>query len=297
MWDQVISSNENSWQASVNRKERKKLTNDAFGYHSYHWLEYAYLQQGRVDEARKTLEDMMKYRSELSSARARTHEIFFKSTYLVETDDWESSFASHVTDAKDLNILTRTIEGYVKGMKAYHDGNKTLLGNLTDEMEKDRQAEVAKISEAGIAVCGSGGATRENATELDINLSKVMEMELRAMNAWMQNDLKEAEKFLQDASRLEASVSYSYGPPAVVKPSHELYGEFLLAQNKAQEALSLFDKSLQLAPKRVLSLRGKLKAATLLNDEKLMNEIENQIREIVKSPSAQKTAMIIPATF
>jgi tetratricopeptide (TPR) repeat protein len=297
MWDQVISSNENSWQASVNRKTRKSLTNDALGYHSYHWLEYAYLQQGRTDEARKTLENMIQYCSELSSPRARTHEIFFKSTYLVETDDWQSAFAARATDAKDLNILTRSIESYVKGMKAYHEGNKTLLESLTNEMEKDRQAELAKISEAGIAVCGSGGATRENATELDINLSKVIEMELRAMNAWMQNDLKSAEKWLSDASKLEESVSYSYGPPAVVKPSHELYGEFLLAQNKAKEAMPFFDKSLQLAPKRVLSLRGKLKAATLLNDTQLMNEVENQIREIVKNPSTQKTAMIIATTF
>ncbi|HEU5289518.1 MAG TPA: hypothetical protein VFU05_02670 [Cyclobacteriaceae bacterium] len=290
MWDQVVSSNENSWQASVNRKERKSLTNDALGYHSYHWLEYAYLQQGRTEDARKALENMIKYCSELSSARARTHEIFFKSTYLAETDDWQSAFATRITDAKDLNILTRSIEAYVKGMKAYHDGNKTLLANLTDEMEKDRKAEVTKISEAGIAVCGSGGATRENATELDINLSKVIEMELRAMNSWMQNDMKSAEKWLADASKLEESVSYSYGPPAVVKPSHELYGEFLLSQNKAKEALPLFDKSLQLAPKRVMSLRGKLKAATLLNDAKLMNEIENQIREIIKTPSTQKVA-------
>jgi hypothetical protein len=117
------------------------------------------------------------------------------------------------------------------------------------------------------------------------------------MNAWMQNDLKTAEQWLQDASRLEQSVSYSYGPPAVVKPSYELYGEFLLSQNRPKEALSQFEKSLQIAPGRVLALRGKLKAATMLDDTRLMNEIENQIREIIKTPSPQKTAMMIATTF
>jgi hypothetical protein len=117
-------------------------------------------------------------------------------------------------------------------------------------------------------------------------------MELRAMRALMQNDLKTTEKWLKDASQLEENVSYSYGPPAVVKPSHELYGEFLLSQNRADDALVQFDKALQLAPKRVLALRGKLKAATLLNDAQLMNEIEKQIQEIVKVSSTQ-TAMII----
>jgi tetratricopeptide (TPR) repeat protein len=294
MWEKVVSSNEVSWQASVNRKDRKELTNDALGYHSYHWLQYGYLQQGRTEDARKTLEDMMKYCSELSSGRARTHEIFFKSTYLVETDDWKSSFASHVTDAKDLNILTRSLETYVKGMKAYHDGNRAVLDNLAAEIEKDRQLESTKISEAGIALCGSGGASRENATELDINLSKVIEMELRAMRALMQEDLKATEKWLQEASQLEQNVSYSYGPPAVVKPSHELYGEFLLSQNRAQDALVQFDKALQLAPKRLLSLRGKLKAATVLNDTQLMKDLDQQIREIVKTSSAQQALIMTP---
>lgn len=298
MWDQVVSSNENSWQASINRKERKELNNDALGYHSYHWLEYAYLQQGRVDDARKTLENMIKYCGELSSARARTHEIFFKSTYLVETDEWKSEFASKITDANGLNILTRSMEKFVAGMKAYHNGNSELLESLTGEMEKDRGLEAAKISDAGIALCNSGGASRENATELDINLSHVIEMELRAMHAWKQKDLKATERWLQDATKLEESVSYSYGPPAVVKPSHELYGEFLLSQNRPKDAVPQFDKALQLAPKRLLSLRGKLKAATLLNDTQLMKDLEQQIRDIVKAPTVQQAAFtdLVPAS-
>ncbi len=42
MWDEVVKSNENSYQASVNRMEGKKLDNDARGYHAFHWLEYGY---------------------------------------------------------------------------------------------------------------------------------------------------------------------------------------------------------------------------------------------------------------
>lgn len=296
MWDKVVSSNEVSWQASVNRKERKSLTNDALGYHSYHWLQYGYLQQGRVEEARKTLENMIGYCTELSSARARTHEIFFKSTYLVETEDWGSTFSSKTTHTEGLNILTRSMETFVRGMKSYHKKDKASLENLILEIEKEQQLESAKISDNGIALCNSGGASRENATELDINLSRVIEMELRAMNAWMQKDLASAEKWLQDASKLEGNVSYSYGPPAVVKPSHELYGEFLVSQNRAQDALTQFDKALRLAPKRMLSLRGKLKAATLLNDTQLMKDLDQQILEIVKtSPSQVAFAGFIPA--
>lgn len=292
MWDKVVSSNEVSWQASVNRKERKNLSNDAYGYHSYHWLQYGYLQQGRINEARKTLENMIQYCAELASARARTHEVFFKSTYLVETDDWNSEFSSKETDTKDLNILTRSIEAFVKGMKLYHAKDNTSLENLILAMEKDRQVESAKISDAGIALCNSGGANRENATILDVNLSHVIEMELRAMHAWMQSDLTTTEQWLKEASTLEENVSYSYGPPAVVKPSNELYGEFLLSLNRADEAIVQFDKALQLAPKRMMALRGKLKAATQLKNTQLMDELEKQIRDITKTSPSQKASML-----
>jgi len=297
MWDNVVSSNEVSWQSSVSRKERKSLSNDAYGYHSYHWLQYGYLQQGRQEDGRKSLENMIAYCTELPSARARTHEVLFKSTYLAETEDWNSIFAAKETDTKDLNILTRSIEYFVKGMKSYHAKDKTSLENLIHEIESDRMVESAKISDAGIALCNSGGASRENATKLDIDLSHVIEMELRAMSAWMQNDLITTEKWMKDAATLEESVSYSYGPPVVVKPSHELYGEFLIASGRANDAVVQFDKALQLAPKRLLSLRGKLKAATMLNDAQQMREIEDQIREIVKTTSGTQNAMIITANF
>jgi hypothetical protein len=58
-----------------------------------------------------------------------------------------------------------------------------------------------------------------------------------------------------------------------------------------------FDKALQLAPKRLLSLRGKLKAATLLNDDQQMKEMEEQIRGIVNAPSDTQNAMIVAAKF
>jgi tetratricopeptide (TPR) repeat protein len=294
MWDQVVSSNEASWQASVNRKERKNLNNDALGYHSYHWLQYAYLQQGRVEDARNALQSMIRYKGELPSRRARTHEIFFKSTYLAETDNWKSEFGTIQTDASDLNILTRSMEAYVRGMNAYHEGNQEAIEKLVSLMETDRNAETAKISDDGIAVCNSGGATRENATKLDIDLSHVIEMELRAMIAWMLNDFKNVEKWSLEATQLEQSVSYSYGPPVVVKPSHELYGEFLLSQNRPKEALQMFDQTLKIAPRRLVALRGKLNAATLLNDSQLMKKMEEEIQEIAR-PSNQQAAVLSPS--
>ncbi len=58
---------------------------------------------------------------------------------------------------------------------------------------------------------------------------------------------------------------YSYGPPDIVKPSNELYGEWLLEVNRPQEAIAQYDLSLKAAPKRVLSVKGKENALKALS--------------------------------
>lgn len=280
MWDKVISSNEESWKASISRKERKGLSNDALGYHSFHWLEYGYLQKGRVEDAKKIVDDMISYCAELPSVRARVHEIYLKSTYLVETNEWQSALASHLTDVKDLNVSTRGMESFIRGMKSYYDGDIAGLEKVIQQMEKERIQESINISEAGIALCKSGGASRQNATKLDIDEVHIMEMELQGLKSWKQNDMQAAEKWFKEATALEQSVSYSYGPPSVVKPSNELYGEYLLSVNRAEDAMSAFDASLKRAPLRVLSLMGKMRAAKMLNKTGELERIEKQLREI-----------------
>ncbi len=280
MWDDVVSSNEASWKASVARKQRKGLSNNALSYHSFHWLQYGYLQQAREDDARKLLTDMIRYCEELPSTKARAHEIYLKSTYLIATDDWESMFALHSTDVQGLNVAVRGQQSFVRGMKFYHDGAIDSLEKTIDKMRLDRMQESTTLSEAGIALCQSGGASRDNATKLDIDVVHVMELELQGLKEWKLNNLDAAEKLFREATIVEQRSSYSYGPPSVVKPSFELYGEFLLSVNRPEDALVAFNTALQRAPKRVLSLKGKLAAANLSKNESETLDAEKQLQEI-----------------
>ena len=280
MWDEVIRLNVESWQASVRRKEEKNLSNDALGYHSFHWLEYGYLQKGRVEDARQMLSDMIRYCAELPSPRARTHEIYLKATFLVETNEWNSTYASQQTDASGLNVSTRGIEKFVRGMKLYHEGDIAGLKKHIAGMDDERLFESARITRDGTTFCSSGGASRENATRLDVDQLYVMEMQLEGLSSWRQNELAAADKWLREASELEARISYSYGPPAIPKPAHELYGEFLLTMKRPENAMKTFDIALQRAPRRVLALKGKMQAARMMKRADSVREIEEELKEI-----------------
>lgn len=292
MWNDVVRANELSYQASVERMQRKKLSNDARGYHALHWLLYGYLQQGRVADATKIVNDMMQYTNELPSARARVHLSFIKSTYLAETNNWGGPVADITIDQSGLNISVIGMNSFMAGMKSYTQGDKAKLQEEINNLEKERTKISIQLENKGIALCSAVSWESQKANQLDVDQATIMEMELRSMLADMNNKPAEAEKWLKEAVALEKEISYSYGPPVIVKPSFELYGEWLLKNNRPEDAFEQFNYSLVRAPKRVLSLKGKLQVARSMKDntaeKELLLELENILQQADSKPTLSK---------
>ncbi len=251
MWDEVVSSNENSYQASLNRMERKGLDNDARGYHAYHWLEYGYLQQGRQEEARKLVEDMAKFTAETPSVRARTHMVFLKGTYLVETEEWTGAIADIPVEIEDLSVSTRSKYRFIEGMKAFSRGDLETLDRQIEELEKDHQKESYLVTYDSATFCS--GASRGDTTPSMLLETEITMHQLMALRAWMQEDLDKTEEHLKKSIELQESLSYSYGPPEIQKPTHELYADWLMSVGREQEARVQYEKALERAPKRRLA--------------------------------------------
>lgn len=261
MWDKVISSNIESWNAERERKERKNLNNNALGYHSWHWLQYGYLQEGNMEKARNMVDSMKQFCSEVPSPLARAHMILLKSTYLAETNDYLSPVATITFDNSDLNIMTKAKDLFVSGMHAYQKKDAGKLEEIISRMAGERLIEEQKIRENGLRVCGN--VNRSMATKGDIEKAEIMELELQAMLAFLNNDDAKAENYFKRATTLENKTSYAYGPPQVARPSFELYGEWLLSRNRPKEARQQFQRSLELAPNRTLAIEGLKKAESL----------------------------------
>lgn len=258
MWDEVISSNINSYQASLNRMERKKLDNDARGYHAFHWLQYGYLMQDKQEEAKKMLLEMQQYSTETPSKRARVHLVFLKGTYMVNANEWEGELADIPIDVSDLNVSNRSQYQYLEGMKAYVQGNKTELDSIIKVMDSEHQRESFVVSNESAKLCS--GASRGETTRTDLIEVRIRQNQLQALRATMDNNATLAEEHFLKAIELDQSISYSYGPPSIQKPTYELYADWLLSQGRMEEAVAQYEQTLVIAPKRLHAVKAMEKA-------------------------------------
>jgi hypothetical protein len=261
MWDKVIASNINSYQASLNRMDRKGLDNDARGYHAYHWLEYGQLQTENKEEAKKMVFDMQQYAKETPTKRGRLHLVFLKGTYLVETNDWNSEVAQIPIDISDLNVSIRSQHHFLEGMKAYTKNDAIQLDSIISIMGADYNRESFIVSNNNAKICA--GVSRDKASQTDLTEAQVRQLQLQALLATLNNDFILAEKHFLESIQLEESLSYSYGPPFIQKPTRELFADWLLVRTRTEEAATQYELTLKNAPKRLLAMKGVEKAKRL----------------------------------
>ena len=256
MWDEVIKSNIASYDASVARMKEKELDNDARGYHAFKWLMYGYLQKGNFEKSRGMVYDMKQYCEETPSSKARAHFIMMKADYLTESGNWADSIANVNVDLDELNIGVKGVQFFTQGMAGYENGNIDELISAIDELNTI-QSKAEKQMVVGVPkMCSGVSSYMQPPSVNEVNIVKVLELELKSLLALYNKDEKATEKWLQEATVTEGTTTFSYGPPNIVKPSFELYGEWLLAQGRKEEAQQQFEKVLERAPKRRLAMMG-----------------------------------------
>ena len=280
MWEEVIKSNIASWNASV-ESAKKDTSSKHFGsYHALHWWAYGLLQQGRFEEAHELVTNMNQYASDKPNKRARGYLIDMKGNYLAESGNWTSEVADFTCKTEDLNITTQALALFLNGRKAFAEKNSEAIADLISQMETARTDAARLVSEEGIPMCASSsGANRQTPNQADLDHARVLELELKGLQALLLEKPDEAEPFFKEATELEAATSYSFGPPVIVIPSYELYGHFLLEQGRAEEAADQFDKALEKGPKRRLALQGRMAAAKMMKDDVKVKELEKVLAE------------------
>ena len=258
MWPEVVSSNEASWKASVDRADRLKLGPDAHSFHALSWLEYGYLQQGRYADARKTLALMERDAAAgASSGRATAGFAAMRAAYVVETRRWKSDAVALKGPGDDAH---RDLDLFVTGMAAVQSGDRAgaekALASMSPAAEKAAAPSSAHMH---------GGAAMSYASaraSADTVLRQLLDAQILFSKGQRDRGIAGA----KGAAALEDGLNYEFGPPDVVKPAHELLGEMLLESGKPADARKEFEAALGRYPGRALSLLGLARAASKSGD-------------------------------
>jgi len=279
MWPEVVASNEESSAAADARRARKNLGVDSRGYHSLHWLEYGYLQQERYEDAERLLWDMNRDFEESQSRRAAFHLAVMRAGYLVETDNWSHKAVSIKIPSDKLTQKAQAVDYFVQGW-AHLEAGDMLKAQKYQEMLETLAPMTMHIdmgTGGKTSCCSPNYSTTDDDDPGTIHAIHVMNMELDAMMKYRSGRRTEAIETLQHAAEMEGNMDFMFGPPIIVKPSHELLGEMLLQEGKFEEAIEAFEIALQRAPGRTLSLKGLAQAYQSVGNQDKADEMVGRL--------------------
>lgn len=263
MWPEAAASNESAWESSDAWMKRKKLSLSVRDYHSLHWLLYCYLQQGRYNQAEQLLNLMKKVMSESTydnKLRPQYYENNYANmaaTFVVETERW--NLAGQLFP--ETKPAATGAEQTTSAMSGSHGSHTPSAGAAT--VRTSMASVVLPIFIRGLAAAsqGSAGITDVNDDAGQSSVRRIGELSVAALNASMKKDHAKAIELMKKATSIEEQMSAPYGPPNLIKPSHELFGEILLRAGKPAEAAEQFKIALLRQPNRARSLLGAARAA------------------------------------
>jgi len=286
MWPEAVNSNASAWEASDAWMKRKNLSVNVRDYHSLHWLLYCYLQQGRYAKAEELLTLMKKVMSE-STYDNKLRPGYYENNYanmaaafVVETERWELA-AKFFPPAKSEEAATAD-----QSSSMGHSGHGAMPGPAANggtantngaTVRYSNQSQTIPLFVRGLAGAVNGSIETESSLAglksiLHGNISAtgsldIKELEVLALAASLQQDHAKAIELMKKATQLEEAMGPPSGPPSLIKPSHELFGEILLRAGKPAEAMVQFQTALRRQPNRARSLIGAARAATRSGDK------------------------------
>lgn len=286
MWPEAAASNESAWAASDAWVKNKGLPVSLRDYHSLHWLLYVYLQQGRYSKAEELLSLMRKtmaeskYDSKLRPNYYANNYADMAATFVVETERWNLASKIFQVRATDTEAKPEA-QGAAGGEHAAHGATRpgeAMTSRRSNASEilpifirglatvRESAAEAEKSIAALKAIGKQSGNSGDSSSGRMAKVLEIRQSEIAAVADASKGNYSEAIEAMKRATVLEEELSPPSGPPGLIKPSHELFGEILLQAGRPKEAVHQFAISQQRQPNRARSLLGAARAAAQSGD-------------------------------
>ena len=251
LWQESIDSNLAS--AEAGRRLVAKRHPGAASYDTLHaldYLEYAYLQVGDEERARRALEEAAKARTfDGPTFQAGYALVAIPARWTLERRDWKGAAElepSSVALPWDRFVYAPATTQFAKALGAARSGRvdaaRRALGKLSEF-----QASLVKSPVPG---------PYDWAAQVES-----MRLAAAAWLAFAEGKKGEALALARSAAELEAKAGKHPVTPGAVLPARELLGDMLLEMGRPAEALAEYEASLSEAPGRFNSLYGAARAA------------------------------------
>lgn len=255
MWDDEVKANETAV-AMGNRLRQKMGAPPGRCGHYNEWLEYGYLQQGRVADARRMLEGcrqaveraiaprdnntpgnkpMPGMRMSMDDVVASYADM--RAMFVIDTQLWNDDVVRSALPTGDYPMAQLAFD-YTNALAAIRRGDLTVARDAVARAESDRQR--ASVT----------GKDQRYADPRRDQRLVILTEQLRALLTAAEGKTEEAVTELKQIAAKEDAMSVEFGPPAVYKPTDELVGELLLELHRLPEARDALQVALARAPGR-----------------------------------------------
>ena len=257
MWDDVVAANVRARDVQNARLAQLGRPPNVCGHYTS-WLHYGWLMQGRPGDATEGMKACLGRVREGARPDEVAYFVDMRARQVIDTEEWDEAdrFAADVVE----DSPSRHAYDFVTAYADVKRGDRDSAASLLQEMTRLREA--------------SGQ---------DDPRARIREMELTALLAVEDDRVDEAISLLRDASELEASLPFEFGPPASLKPPDELLGEVLLEGGRAADAMVAFRTALELTPGRTLDLMGLAIAADQAGEAAAAADADARLHEIWRS--------------
>jgi len=276
MWPEAAASNESAWAVSDAWVKRKGLALSARDYHSLHWLAYVYLQQGRYSKAEQLLPMNRK-----DGVGRNSDDI--NAAFIVETERWDLANKYFASQAEPAGAEMAGHAGHnappATPPYAAPSGTPARAQRSQSLPTFIRGLAAAKTGapDAARYIAELQTARKQQGEAYAAKSAEIKELEVTAAVAAQKQNFSEAVELMKRATGIEEEMSPPSGPPSLIKPSHELFGEILLAANRPKEAAEQFGVALLRQPNRARSLLGLARAAVKSGDAKAALEAYSKL--------------------
>ena len=272
-WEESISSNMKSAElaAAAEASSKNGEARDQ-RLHAMDYLEYAYLQSGRVGKAKAAMEEMSSLPPIPGLTLTGDYSLAaVPARYTIELGSWEQ--ASQLKAREDAVPWAQAITWTAIGVGSARAKN----------LERASQAEEKLASLRDVI------AKQDNAY-----WSNQVEVQRREVAAWIAEQNGKSADALQlarSAADLEETMDKAAVTPGAVTPAREMLAELLLREHHANESLVAYQALLKIAPNRFNALYGAASAAESAGDVSLASNYFRKLTEVAVGDERPELSM------